>query len=114
MKIIIRNRNKNIEVNNITSKEEMVWVTPEQFTEITTDAATMATEFMKKHPQIHEVKFSVVPEMDGDEDEEQFNAEPVTKDEGVRASLKDTEGNVIYDSNEEQEHHCGQDANVER
>ena len=74
MKIIIRHRNKKIEVNNITSKEEMVWVTPELFTSITTDAGTMASEFMEKHPQIHEVKFSVLPEMDSEEDEEQFNA----------------------------------------
>lgn len=74
MKIIIRNRNKNIEVSNITSKEEMVWIDPEKFSQITTDAGTMATEFMQKHPQIHEVKFSVIPEMDSDEDEEQYNA----------------------------------------
>lgn len=74
MKIIIRNRNKNIEVSNITSKEEMVWIAPEQFAQITTDAGTMATEFMQKHPQIHEVKFSVLPQMDEEEDEEQFNA----------------------------------------
>ena len=74
MKIIIRNRNKNIEVSNITSKEEMVWIQPEQFEQITTDAGTMATEFMRKHPQIHEVKFSVLPQMDDEEDEEQFNA----------------------------------------
>ena len=74
MKIIIRNRNKKIEVNNITSKEEMVWIDPEKYTQITTDAGTMAMEFMKKHPQIHEVKFSVLPQMDEEEDEEQFYA----------------------------------------
>lgn len=74
MKIIIRHRNKNIEVNNITSKEEMVWIDPEKFAQITKDAGAMASEFMEKHPQIHEVKFAVLPEMDDDEDEEQFNA----------------------------------------
>lgn len=74
MKIIIRHRNKKIEVNNVTSKEEMVWIDPEKFTQITTDAGTMAAEFMEKHPQIHEVKFSVLPQMDEEEDEEQYNA----------------------------------------
>lgn len=95
MKIIIRNRNKNIEVSNITRKEEMVWIDPDKFTQITTDAATMATEFMKKHPQIHEVKFSVLPQMDDEEDEEEYNAEPVGKEEGMRVSMKDTDGNVV-------------------
>lgn len=103
MKIIVRNRNKNIEVNNITSKEEMVWVAPEQFTAITTDAATVATEFMKKHPQIHEVKFSVLPQMDDEEDEEQFRAEPVSKEEGMRVTMRGPEGNVVYDNREEQQ-----------
>lgn len=74
MKIIIRNRNKKIEVSNITSKGEMVWISPEQLSEITTDAGVMATEFMKKHPQMHEVKFSVLPELDKDEDEDEFYA----------------------------------------
>ena len=95
MKIIIRNRNKNIEVSNITRKEEMVWIDPDKFTQITTDAATMATEFMKKHPQIHEVKFSVLPQMDDEEDEEEYNAEPVRKEDGMRVSMKDTDGNVV-------------------
>lgn len=74
MKIIIRNRNKKIETVNLTSKEEMVWIQPEQYAQITTDAATTALDFMKKHPQIHEVKFSVLPELDPDEDEENFDA----------------------------------------
>lgn len=88
MKIIVRNKDKQIQVSNITSKEEMVWITPEQFTDITTDASSMAVEYMKKHPQIHEVKFSVLPEMDSEEDEEQFYG---SQDDG-------------------QGHHCGQDA----
>ncbi len=75
MKIIIRNRNKQIQVNNIASKEEMVWITPEQYTAITNDANTMAQEFMAKHPQIHEVKFSVLPQLDDDESEEDFYAD---------------------------------------
>lgn len=103
MKIIVRNRNKNIEVNNITSKEEMVWIAPEQFTAITTDASAAATEFMKKHPQIHEVKFSVLPQMDDEEDEEQFRAEPVSKEEGMRVTMRGPEGNVVYDNREEQQ-----------
>ena len=74
MKLIVRNRKNNIEVSNITKTEEMVWITPEQFSQITSDAGIMAAEFMKKHPQIHEVKFSVVPELDKDEDEGQFYA----------------------------------------
>ena len=83
MKIIIRNRNKNIEVSNITRKEEMVWIDPEKFAQITGDAGTMATKFMEKHPQIHEVKFSVIPQMDEEEDEEEFyagNEEPKTEE----------------------------------
>ena len=74
MKLIVRTRKSKLEVSNITSKEEMVWITPELFSQITSDAGVMAAEFMKKHPQIHEVKFSVVPELDKDEDEEQFYA----------------------------------------
>ena len=74
MKIIIRNRNKQIQVSNITSKEEMAWITPKQFQDVTTDAGAMATEFMQKHPQIHEVKFSVLPQIDEEEDEEEFHA----------------------------------------
>ena len=74
MKIIIRNRNKQIQVSNITSKEEMVWIAPELFAEITKDASVAATEFMKKYPQIHEVKFSVLPQMDEEESEEEFYA----------------------------------------
>ena len=72
MKIIVRDRKKQIQVSNITSKEEMAWITPEKFTAITSDAGEMATEFMKKHPQIHEVKFSVLPQLDEEEDEEEF------------------------------------------
>lgn len=74
MKIIIRNRKKQIQVSNITSKEEMAWIDPEQFTDVTTDAGRMAAEFMKEHPQFHEVKFSVLPQIDEDEDEEEFCA----------------------------------------
>ena len=74
MKIIIRNRNKQIQVSNITSKEEMAWITPKQFQDVTTDAGAMAAEFMQKHPQIHEVKFSVLPQIDEEEDEEEFHA----------------------------------------
>lgn len=90
MKIIIRNRNKKIKVSNITSKEEMVWIDPEKYSQITTDAGVVAIEFMQKHPQIHEVKFSVLPQMDEEEDEEQFYA----------------------GDDDEQDHHCGQDADV--
>ena len=75
MKIIIRNRNKKIETVNLTSKEEMVWIQPELYTQITVDAAEMAMEFMKKHPQIHEVKFSVLPQLDEEENEEDFYAD---------------------------------------
>lgn len=89
MKIIIRNRNKQIQMSNITSKEEVVWIDPELYTKITTDAGAMATEFMRKYPQIHEVKFSVLPQMDEDESEEDF-----------------------YDGDDEQSH-CGQDAQTE-
>ena len=99
MTIIIRNRNKNIEVSNITSKEEMVWIQPEQFEQITTDAGTMATEFMRKHPQIHEVKFSVLPQMDDEEDEEQFYG-------SEEEDLQPTDGDG--------QHHCGHDAATEQ
>jgi hypothetical protein len=91
MKIIVRNRNKEIQVGNITSKEEMVWIDPEKYAQITTDASVMATEFMKKYPQIHEVKFSVVPQLDEDENEEDFYA---------------GEGG-------DEQSHCGQDAQTE-
>lgn len=100
MKIIIRNRNKKIEVSNITSKEEMVWISPEQFSEITKDAGAMATEFMKKHPQMHEVKFSVLPELDKDEDEDEFYAS-----EGA-----DSQPEHDGEHDDDQQHHCGQDA----
>ena len=90
MKIIVRNRKKEIQVGNITSKEEMVWITPEQYAEITTDAGTMAAEFMKKHPQIHEVKFSVLPQIDEDESEEDF-----------------------YAGEDDDQNHCGHDAQTE-
>ena len=90
MKIIIRNRNKEIQVSNITSKEEMVWIAPELYAEITKDAGVAATEFMKKYPQIHEVKFSVLPQIDEEENEEDFYA-----DDGDGQS------------------HCGQDAQTE-
>lgn len=105
MKIIIRDRNKKIEVSNITSKEEMVWISPEQFSEITKDAGVMATEFMKKHPQIHEVKFSVLPELDKDEDEDEFYAS------------EDAESQPEHDDGEHddgQQHHCGQDADQQQ
>lgn len=72
MKIIIRNRNKQIQVSNITSKEEMVWIMPELYADITKDAGAMATEFMQKYPQIHEVKFSVLPQVDEEEDEDEY------------------------------------------
>ena len=92
MKIIVRNRRKKIEVSNITSKEEMVWIKPEQFSQITSDAGAMATEFMQKHPQIHEVKFSVLPELDEQEDEEQFYA---PYDEGEGEGDQNTESEEI-------------------
>jgi len=91
MKIIVRNRNKQIQVGNITSKEEMVWIAPEMYAQITTDAGTMAAEFMNKYPQIHEVKFSVIPQIDEEESEEEFYA---------------------GECNDEQ-NHCGQDAQTE-
>lgn len=91
MKIIVRNRNKQIQVGNITSKEEMVWIDPEKYAQITTDASMMATEFMKKYPQIHEVKFSVLPQLDEEESEEEFYA----------------------DDGDEEQSHCGQDAQTE-
>ena len=91
MKIIVRNRDNQIKVSNITSKEEMAWIEPEQFTAITTDAGQMAMEFMKKHPQIHEVKFSVLPQIDEDENEEDF-----------------------YDGEEDGQGHCGQDSDAEK
>ena len=90
MKIIVRNINKQIQVGNITSKEEMVWIDTELFTEITKDAGVMATEFMKKYPQIHEVKFSVLPQMDEDENDENF-----------------------YAGEDDEQSHCGQDAQTE-
>ena len=74
MKIIVRNRKKQIQVGNITSKEEMIWINPELYAEITSEAGAMAAEFMKKFPQIHEVKFSVLPQMDAEESEEDFYA----------------------------------------
>lgn len=74
MKIIVRNRNKQIQVSNITSKEEMVWINPDLYAEITRDAGVMASEFMQKYPQIHEVKFSVLPQIDEEENEEDFYA----------------------------------------
>jgi len=100
MKIIIRNRDKQIQVSNITSKEEMVWIAPELFAEITKDAGVMATEFMKKHPQMHEVKFSVLPELDKDEDEDEFYAS------------EDAESQPEHDDehDDDQQHHCGQDS----
>jgi hypothetical protein len=104
MKIIIRSRNKKIEVSNITSKEEMVWINPELFSEITKDAGVMATEFMKKHPQMHEVKFSVLPELDKDEDEDEFYAS------------EDAESQPEHDDehDDDQQHHCGQDADQQQ
>lgn len=100
MKIIIRNRDKQIQVSNITSKEEMVWIAPEIFAEITKDAGVMATKFMKKYPQIHEVKFSVLPELDKDEDEDEFYAS------------EDAESQPEHDGehDDDQQHHCGQDS----
>lgn len=98
MKIIVRNRRKKIEVSNITSKEEMVWIKPEQFEQITTDAGTMAAEFMQKHPQIHEVKFSVLPELDEQEDEEQFYGEEEETDgEGEQSNEGVTENEEHHD-----------------
>jgi hypothetical protein len=91
MKIIVRNRNKEIQVGNITSKEEMVWIDPEVYAQITTDAGVMATELMRKYPQIHEVKFSVLPQIDEEESEEEFYA---------------GEG-------DDNQNHCGQDAQTE-
>lgn len=107
MKIIIRNRNKNIETVSLASKEEMVWITPEQFTEITKDAAKTAIEFMKRNPQFHEVKFSVLPQMDDEEDEDEYNACPVDADEGGRASVRDTDGNIVYDTRDGQQSENG-------
>ena len=89
MKIIVRNRNKQIQVGNITSKEEMVWINPDLYAEITKDAGVMATEFMKMHPQIHEVKFSVLPQIDEEESEDEFYA------------------------GDDEQNHCGQDAQSE-
>lgn len=72
-------------MSNITSKEEMVWIAPELYSEITKDAGTMALDFMKKHPQIHEVKFSVLPQIDEEEDEEEFYAGEENKPVGHEA-----------------------------
>ena len=74
MKIIVRNRDRQVQVSNITSKEEMAWIDPDLYANITRDAGVAATEFMKKYPQIHEVKFSVLPQIDDDENEEDFYA----------------------------------------
>ncbi|MCR5680472.1 MAG: hypothetical protein K6G08_09745 [Prevotella sp.] len=101
MKIIIRNRSKKIEVSNITSKEEMVWIDPDKYSQITTDAGTMAAEFMQKHPQIHEVKFSVLPELDKDEDEDEFYDSEDNENQTDRDNDEQTDTN---------QHHCGQDA----
>jgi hypothetical protein len=90
MKVIIRNRKENFEASNIVSKEEVVWIQPDQFTQIMSDAFTAAEEFMKKHPQFHEVRFSVLPQMDEDENEEDYNA---GEDDG--------------------QNHCGEDAQAE-
>lgn len=95
MKIIIRNRNKQIQVSNITSKEEMVWIPSETFSEITKDAGAMACEFMQKYPQIHEVKFSVLPQIDEEEDEEEFYAGEDDHKQGDQNSV------TADDSNEE-------------
>ena len=95
MKIIIRNRNKEIQVSNITSKEEMVWIAPELYAEITKDAGVAATEVMKQ--DLLEVK-----EKYGDERrteiipfDHEFNAEDFYADDGDGQS------------------HCGQDAQTE-
>jgi hypothetical protein len=68
----------------------MVWIEPDLYAKITTDAGLIATEFMKKYPQIHEVKFSVLPQMDEDENEEDF-----------------------YAGENDEQSHCGQDAQTE-
>lgn len=75
MKIIVRNRNGQIQMSNIVSKEEMVWIKPDQYEAVTKDANAMALEFMEKHPQIHEVKFSVLPQLDDEENEDEFYAD---------------------------------------
>lgn len=87
MKIITRIRNKRFQVSNITGKEEMVWIDPQLFADITKDAGVMALEFMKKYPQIHEIKFSVLPQMDEEEDEEEF----YTGENEPDASAEETE-----------------------
>ena len=83
MKLIVRNRNKEIQFVNVASKEEMVWVDPDVYAQLSHDAAEAAIEFMKNHPKIHEIKFSTLPELDPDEDEESFDAYdcPEQKDE---------------------------------
>jgi len=66
MKLIVRNRNKQIQFVNVASKEEMVWVDPEVYSQLSSDAAKAAIDFMKEHPKIHEIKFSTLPELDPD------------------------------------------------
>lgn len=88
MKLIVRNRNKQIQFVNVASKEEMVWVDPEVYSQLSHDAAEAAINFMKEHPKIHEIKFSTLPELDPDEDEENFDAydEPQGEDDQTNES----------------------------
>ena len=73
MKIIVRDWKGKIDVVNLTSKEEMVWIDQALYSEITTEASKAAMDFMKRYPQIHEVKFSVWPQLDEEENEEDFH-----------------------------------------
>lgn len=74
MKIIVRNRNKKIENISLASKEELVWIEPQVLEKLSKDAFKTAIDFMEANPKIHEVKFSTLPELDPDEDEESFDA----------------------------------------
>ncbi|MBQ9093217.1 MAG: hypothetical protein IJY03_04390 [Prevotella sp.] len=97
MKLIVRNRNKQIQFVNVASKEEMVWVDPEVYSQLSHDAAEAAINFMKEHPKIHEIKFSTLPELDPDEDEENFDAYDEPQGEGDQTNESNNENGEKHD-----------------
>lgn len=97
MKLIVRNRNKQIQFVNVASKEEMVWVDPVVYSQLSHDAAEAAINFMKEHPKIHEIKFSTLPELDPDEDEENFDAYDEPQGEGDQTNESNNENGEKHD-----------------
>lgn len=97
MKLIVRNSNKQIQFVNVASKEEMVWVDPEVYSQLSHDAAEAAINFMKEHPKIHEIKFSTLPELDPDEDEENFDAYDEPQGEGDQTNESNNENGEKHD-----------------